>query len=128
MPRLFNLEVFNRVINGDNGTPPKYYSAMEHAAVLGSADMMNVQIIIESTPGATATVTVVYQINNDGSEETWSDSNVGTSVLLPGPTLAPVVQYMTISSLSDLGCYGRFRVTCDSSATSVRIIACGRSN
>lgn len=128
MPRLFNLEVFNRVISGDNGSPPKYYSSAEHASVLGSADMMNVQIIIDSPPQTSVDVTVKYEINNDNSEDTWTPTSISKTVSLGGPTVAPASEFMTISSLADLGCYGRFMITSNQPNTTVRVIACGRSN
>lgn len=129
MPRLFNVQVFDESISGDVN-PPTYYSMPEHHALLGSADTLLAQVIVEGLTNSTVTVSVTYQISNTGNESEWSDSSKSTTVAPAGFTAAalPKIGWIAIDTTADLGAFGRFKVTADkNSITKVRIIVCGHS-
>ena len=124
MARGFNIEVFRKVIN----TGVTYYSDPRYDELLGSADIVVVQAIVDSTPGA-ATVTASYQASNDGAP------NTGIWVSLPN-TAAPAPSSvgdvpkaaMARNTNTDaLGARGRIAVsTSAQNGVAVRVIVCGR--
>ena len=67
MARLFNVEVFSKTING-GGSPPyaRYTSGEQFYALLGSADTIILQVILEATEVAATTVTVEWQTTRAG--------------------------------------------------------------
>ena len=71
MARLFNIEVFNRTIAGASSSAPVYRSGEGHYALLGSADVLCAQILVEASPTFPAVVTVTYELSNNTQEETW---------------------------------------------------------
>lgn len=131
MARLFNVVVFDETISGDSGgSKPIYYSNPSHHALLGSADVLNVQVIVESVSAVTTVVTVVYQISNSAVESEWKDSSKSATVTVAGYTSAdlPGMTFFAVDANIDLSAYGRFKVYADKNgACKVRIIACGRS-
>lgn len=131
MTRAFNLEVFNQTINGDGTTPPTYYTAMDYAATLGSADSLNAHLIVEGLTDSAGIVTVTYQRSNTTNTEDFKSISTSATVT-PGGTdgsKVPKGEFYAITAASDLGAYGRFRITYDkSSMVTVRIVVCGRTN
>ena len=86
MARLFNVVVFDETISGANSSAPVYYSHPSHHALLGSADVLNVQVIVEAIGAATTTVSVVYQISNSAVESEWKDSSKSDTIAVAGFT------------------------------------------
>ncbi len=128
MPRLFNLEVFNETVTGDATTPPVYYSVREHQAVLGSADVLHAQIIVEAIGDAGTVVTVAYQISNTGNEAEWTSSAKSTTVTPVAFTAVPFTGWLLVDAGVDIGAFGRFKVTSNKNAPArVRIVVLGRS-
>ncbi|MBI5517091.1 MAG: hypothetical protein HY909_25150 [Deltaproteobacteria bacterium] len=126
MPRAFNVEVFRGVIN----TGVTYYSDPAHDKLLGSADVLALQAIVEATPGAT-TVTAQYQTSNRASPlvAEWSNPPNFTAAQ-PSPASASDVPKaaLTGSSLLDpMGSEGRVAVSCSAqTGVLVRVLVCGR--
>ncbi len=54
MSRLFNVEVFNQSIGGVSTSAPTYVSGTEFNALLGSAEKLKVQIIVDAIAAARA--------------------------------------------------------------------------
>ena len=130
MARLFNVEVFHRTISGASSSPPVYHSGEAHNALLGSADVLAAQILVEASPTFPAVVTVTYELSNSTQEETWV-INTGITQTVTAATAAdmPAQAYLRVgSSDSALTAYGRFAVTSDVAGVTVRIIVCGRTN
>lgn len=126
MSRLFNVEVFNQSMTGDSTSAPTYVSGTEFNALLGSAESVKVQIIVDSAAVVSATVNVAFEYNNAVQDNIWT---TGTTANVTAATVAdlPKTGYMTLTAPSDLGAYGRFRVSATENVT-VRIIACGWSH
>lgn len=126
MARSFNIEVLRRVIN----TGVTYYSDPQYDELLGDADYVALQAIVDATPGA-ATITAQYQSSNDGAPNTsvWqSSANFPAASPSPASTSDVPKAAMTSSQLgSNLGVRGRVAVsTSAQNGVSVRVIACGR--
>jgi hypothetical protein len=126
MSRLFNVEVFNQNFSGTASSPPTYVSGTEFNALLGSAETMKVQIIVDAIEAVTTTVTVVFEYNNALQDNTWATGNT-TAIAVSSLASLPKSAFMTFSAPADIAAYGRFRVSADKGAT-VRIIACGWSH
>lgn len=130
MSRSFNLEIFNGIINKAISTS-FYYSDPKFNELLGSADVLVLQAIVESAP-AGETVTVQYQTSNDGSPNTALWSNVSGFTASPAPSGTTDVPKSAIArnAASDaMGAFGRVAVSCaTNNGVAVRVIACGRIN
>lgn len=130
MARLFNVEVFHRTIAGASSSAPVYHSGEGHYALLGSADVLTAQILVEASPTYPAVVTVTYELSNNTQEETWI-VNTGLTQTVTAATAAgmPAQAYLRIV-FDDfvLPAYGRFAVSSDVEGVTVRIIVCGRTN
>ena len=125
MARLFNVEVFNKTIAGKTGGPDPYYSGQEFYALLGSAEMMRFQVIIEASAVASTTVTVEFQMTNAMEEDTWMPTASG-SVTTANPTKQELDTFKV--EAPDMCAYGRLKVTSSQPGAAVRIIACGWSH
>jgi hypothetical protein len=124
--RIFNVMVFNKVIN----TGVTYYSDPEFDDLLGSADVVTLQAIVDGTPGAT-TVTAQYQTANEGSAiagEWATDANFPAAQ--PAPTSAtdvPVSALARNAPDAKMSTRGRVAVSCSAQVgVATRVIACGR--
>ncbi|MBI5515049.1 MAG: hypothetical protein HY909_14835 [Deltaproteobacteria bacterium] len=126
MARFFNVVVFNKVIN----TGVTYYSDPQFDDLLGSADVVTLQAIVDGTPGAT-TVTAQYQTANESSAiagEWATDANFPAAQ--PAPTSATDVPKSAMARNNPeakMGDKGRVAVSCSAQVgVPVRVIACGR--
>ena len=126
MARSFNIEIFRKVIN----TGVTYYSDAQFDELLGRADRVVIQAIVDATPGA-ATVTATFQSSNDGAPNT----SVWTSLpntAAPSPASAsdvPKAAMATSTKSNVSGMRGRVAVTTSAqNGVAVRVIACGRTN
>lgn len=124
MARLFNVEVFNKTVSGAaSPNQPKYYSGEEFAALLGSADSMCIQTILDTQGGASSGVilTVTLQINNSNESETWETTAFSHNVSYSATS--PVSQsWVWAGTAANV----RFMVQSLYSNVAVRIIVCGR--
>lgn len=120
MSRLFNVEVFNQTTGKD-----PVYSSSDFNELLGSADTMLVQIIVDAVTQANTVVSVYYQTNNTTQEQLWT-SGAATTVTVTTIDDAPEQGVMTLPSTNGAGAFGRFQVTATKSGATVRIVACGR--
>lgn len=126
MSRLFNVEVFNQTI----GAAAPVYSSQEFYALLGSADVIVAQLVLDGVSATSATeVTVTYQVNNTTQEQLWVDTPWNESVTASNADDPPKQEALVVPQGTDehLGAFGRFKVAADKGGASVRIIACGRS-
>ena len=137
MPRVFNVEVFNKTIGGAASNPPVYRSGEEFYDLLGSADNVIAQLFIDSAATVPTTVTVSYEMSNSTEEETWKLAEID------GSPPQPLTESVTVTALGpapqseSLGfvtmpefvpaAYGRFVVTSDEPEVAVRIVVCGRT-
>ncbi len=127
MARSFNVEVFNKVIN----TGVTYYSDPQYDELLGSADVVTIQAIVDAAPGA-ATITAQFQSSNEGAPNSsvWLNPT-NFPAAQPAPSGASDVPKaaMTRNRLDDnMGMRGRVAVsTSAQNGVAVRVIACGRS-
>lgn len=138
MPRMFNVEVFNKTIGGASSNPPEYRSGEEFYDQLGSADNVIAQVFIDSAATVPTTVTVSYEMSNSVEEETWTVAEVDGSPPTPltetvtVTSMAPAPQSESIGWVTMAAfvpaAYGRFVVTSDEPEVAVRIVACGRAN
>jgi len=130
MARLFNVVLFDETISGGTTTPPIYYSNQNHQALLGSADVLTVQLIVEAIGTATTTVSVVYQISNTANDSEWKDSSKSETMAVAGfsPADLPASKFFAVDANIDLAAFGRFKITSDKNPPcKVKIVACGRS-
>jgi hypothetical protein len=125
MARLFNVEVFNQVIGG--GSPaPVYYSGPQFNALLGSADELTIQYIVDATGGSLpAVVTFEPQCNNTEEEALWEATASTKTVTITAQSDLPGSTIDRYSLSSAFAAYGRFKVTADKHSVSARIIVCG---
>ncbi|MBI5517092.1 MAG: hypothetical protein HY909_25155 [Deltaproteobacteria bacterium] len=125
MAKAFNVEIYNGVIN-KNVT---YYTDPKWNELLGSADVLVFQAIVESTPAA-ETVTVQYQTSNDGGPlaALWSDVSGFTVTVSPSSaTDVPKAAFDRNASSDAMGAQGRGTISCTTNnGVAVRLIACGR--
>jgi hypothetical protein len=134
MARLFNVVVFDDTISGDGGAAPAiYYSRREHQALVGSADSLQVQILVDAIGTNPTSVTVTYEISNTGGdlEREWKTTAKSKTLTASGFTSAklPEMDFLMIDPTSDLGAFGRFKITSSENAPcKVRVIVCGRAN
>jgi len=125
MSRLFNVEVFNQSIGGVSSGAPSYFSGTEFNALLGSAEKLKAQIIVDSMAAANTAVSVTFEYNNAVQDNTWATGSTASVAVVAIADL-PKSGFMTLSAPTDLAAYGRFRVSANLNAT-VRIIVCGWS-
>lgn len=130
MARLFNVEVFNKTISGatEEEDRPKYYTAEEFYALLGSADSLWVQAIVDYQGAATTgnnTVTVALEINNSNEAETWEAPTGVSPVDVPFSETSPAkLTWVWLGTAAHV----RFVVTSKYPNVAVRIIVCGRAS
>lgn len=137
MPRVFNVEVFNKTIGGASSAPPIYHSGEEFYDLLGSADNVLAQLFIDSAATIPTTVTVSYEMSNSTEEETWKVAEVDGSpptpltqtVMVSSMAPAPQSEALGFVTMAEFvpAAYGRFVVTSDEPDVAVRIVACGRT-
>lgn len=129
MGRMFNVEVFNQTISGSgSGSAPTFYTGQEHTAMLGSADSLLAQVTMEGTTDVTGTLTVTYQFCNTGRQEDWQDAVNSATVSAGSATAIPKTTMYLISSGSELGAFGRYKVSFNKGeSVTVRIVVCGRT-
>lgn len=125
MSRLFNVEVFNQSIGGVSSGAPSYFSGTEFNALLGSAEKLKAQIIVDSMAAANTAVSVTFEYNNAVQDNTWATGSTATVAVVAIADL-PKSGFLTLSAPTDLAAFGRFRVSANLNAT-VRIIVCGWS-
>lgn len=126
MARLFNVEVFNKVINKST----TYYSDPQYNDLLGRADSVTLQVVVDSV-SASDTVTGLLQVSNDGApiDAVWTSTSVSVGVTPGSASDVPKSNIGRTSSTDPLGAFGRVKVTTSSTnGVAVRIIACGRSD
>ncbi|MBI5514758.1 MAG: hypothetical protein HY909_13365, partial [Deltaproteobacteria bacterium] len=81
---------------------------------------------LDAVTQATTTVTVTYQTSNTGEEQDWKDSTFSKTLVAVNTSDTPKSSFETISSLADLGAFGRFKVVSDKAIATVRLVVCGR--
>lgn len=127
MARLFNVEVFNKTISGAAQDPPPYRTGEEFYALLGSADTLWVQTIVDSQGAATTgnnTVTVTLEVNNSNEAETWqTPTGVNAESVAFSATSPAQKSWLWLGT----GAHARFLVTSKYPNVAVRIIVCGRT-
>lgn len=124
MARSFNVEIFNGTINSG----VYYYSAPEYNELLGRADDLVLQLIVDAAPSS-ATIDAQYQSSNDGGQHTnlWKDvTSVKPSVSATTGN-CPGVDMKRSTSSDILGAFGRVAISASTgTGFTVRVIACGR--
>jgi hypothetical protein len=125
MARLFNVEVFNQTI----GSGRDYFTADEFYSMLGSADTMLVQILVDSAIDAATVVTIGYESSNVSQPWAWIPGSETASITVTSLGSLPTKELLQLPHPDDgLGAFGRFKVTTTNTGASVRIVVCGRSN
>ncbi len=117
MARVFNLVLFDSTITGDTGTPPVFYTSQEHAALLGSVERLQVQMIIRGATAFTATVDVEYEITNAPEYDLWVGASWVKLVSAAAVTNLPAVAFDNISSIANQAAYGRFKISSSTAST-----------
>lgn len=126
MARLFNVEVFNKVINKSIS----YYSDPQFNELLGRADSITLQVIVDAT-GGSDTITATLQVSNDGApiDALWSTTSVAPAAAPASTTDVPKSAVGRTASTDPLGAFARVKVTCSNfNGTAVRVIACGHTD
>ncbi len=133
MPREGNLEVFNTRINsGDGTTTPVYYASSDYYDLLGSADTLVVQAIIDSTIAA-LDVTAQLEMTQDGGREWKPVAGVNPTPSVSSPTDLPksAMKRGSVTNGSPIPRQGRVKVWVSNGTNhfgvGVRVIACGRT-
>ncbi len=124
MARLFNLVVFDGTISGGGANPTYFYSSQEHAALLGSVEKMQVQIICRGSTTFTNTIDVDYQLTNAPEYETWATGQNG-SLAVTSVTDIPAVTFFQVDTVQSVAAYGRFRVRCSGDMAQVQVVVAG---
>lgn len=125
MARLFNVEIFNSAINSG----ATYFSSPDFNELLGRADFLVLQVIVDSAP-STATITAQYQSSNDnGSNANFWVNNINLAPAVSATTAnCPGVDMKRSTSSDALGAFGRVSVSASAGAGfAVRVIACGHT-
>jgi hypothetical protein len=143
MARLFNVEVFNQVISGAATGAPNYFSKPEFNALLGSADILVVMVMLDMVQSTGTVVDVAFEPANVNEEAAFGG---GPSFKVPssdtaGPTNVPFSVPFSISvfdtqsttsggvtstvSAPKIGAFGRFKVSSSPDTAAVRIIVAG---
>lgn len=126
MARLFNIEIFNKVINKSTN----YYSDVQFNELLGGADSVILQVIVDAVAAAD-TVTVQHQVSNDGSPTSglWTNTSAAPTVSPTSVTDVPKASMARTASTDTMGAFGRVQVSCTTTnGVAVRVIACGRTD
>jgi len=110
MARVFNLVVFDQTISGDSGTPRIFYTSQEHAALLGSVERLQVQVILRGASSFAATAEVTYQITNSPEYETWTDTSKKVTTTATTIAEIPKIVLFQVTSLADQAAFGRFMI------------------
>jgi len=123
MARAFNLTVFDQTISG--GSPaPYFYTSQEHAALLGSVESLQVQIICRAITASTV-ILVEYEITNAPEYDVWYPSGTTKTLSVTSVGSLPAVDFMPIAAANALAAYGRLRVSCDAGVTQVQLVVAG---
>lgn len=125
MSRAFNLKVFDQSISGGGANPTYFFTSQEHAALLGSADKLQVQIICRGSTSFTNNITVDYQITNAPEYDVWSTSGASNTVTINSAADLPGVEFFQVDNLIDTAAYGRFRVQCSGDMAQVQVVVAG---
>ena len=129
MSRLFNVEVFNRTISGGatkDAFGKAYHSGEDSYGLLGSADGVKVQVIVDAVAEGDTQVKVEIETTNAPQEETWvAIGGKGSLTLIDDAKDAPVMDFSKYILPEDVGAYVRFRVSADRGGATVRVIAAG---
>jgi len=126
MARAFNLVVFDQTISGGGAMPPRFYTSQEHAALLGSVEKLQVQMICRGSTTFSNTITVEYQVTNAPEFEAWSTSTSG-SLIVGLATSLPSVGFFQVDAADLIAAYGRFSVRCTGDMAQVQLVVAGYS-
>ena len=133
MARLFNVEEFNKTINGAVASPP-YTSSAEFYSLLGSADSLTVELVVDAVMTDGTTITATYYVANGMEEAMWGVAKKGgdpmtvsLEAFTDGP---PKAKLLFINQGDDFvnGAYGRFVIESTAPGAAVRLVVCGRSH
>ena len=116
--------MFNQTIAADKD----YYTGEEFYSMLGSADNLVVQVILDAATNASTTVTVKYEANNTSQEQMWVITPASDVVAITALTQLPA--QTTFEAPGEVAlpmAYGRFSVRSNQQGSAVRIVVCGRS-
>jgi len=129
MARAFNLTVFDQSISGGGASPPFFYTSQDHAALLGSVERLQVQIISRGMTTFSDTITVEYQITNAPEYDVWftTTSSVGT-LTVTGANNLPGVSFFQIDNPDSVAAYGRFRIKYTGVLAQVQLVVAGYSH
>lgn len=129
MARVFNLLVFDQSISGNSTPPPPvFYTSQEHAALLGSVERLQIQLIVRGVSAITSpfTVDADYEITNAPEYEVWKDAGTKVQVSLSAISDIPAVAFQQVSTIAKQAAYGRFKVTCTGDAlVQVQLVVAG---
>ena len=122
MARAFNTEIFNATATALIDA----YSGANFYELLGRADDLAIQVIVDCVASSPSAVKVYYQMSNDGRENTFKDvANVNIST----PAAGSMDVFYPLSSATN-GAFGRVRVdktSMSQGTATLRVIACGRT-
>ena len=133
MARLFNVEVFNKTINGAVASPP-YTTSADFYSLLGSADSLTVQLVVDAVSVDGTEVTATYYVANGTEEEMWNVAQKGADPMKVAVTsdidLPTKSKLLFINPSDDFvnGAFGRFLILSTAPGAAVRLIVCGRSH
>ena len=118
MARVFNLVLFDSTISGDTlaNNPPVFYTSQEHAALLGSVERLQIQMIVRAATVFPSQVDVVYQMTNAPEYDVWVDSSAKSVTTGGSVSTLPAVAFDNISSIANQAAYGRFKIFCSTAS------------
>ncbi len=129
MARAFNLVVFDGTISGNNAAPPEFYSSQEHAALLGSVERLQFQLIVRAVSDFTnpADIQTTYEITNAPEYDAWAESTVKPIDSVTAIGDLPAVFLHQVSNFQDQAAYGRFKLKCttDNIVVHVQLVVAG---
>ena len=106
MSRLFNVEVFNQTM----GQGQTYFSGEEFYAMLGSADSMSAQVLVDAVAAYPTDVVVTFQTTNTLQQWTWSSTAATTTVTVSTAANTPAQDTIDVPFTGTvIGAYGRFQ-------------------
>ncbi len=127
MARSFNVEVFNKTIGGDATNAPQYRTGQEFYAMLGAADALRVQVIVEAVNAINTTVTVSAETTSAQEEETWKDTGVSALTVMVTSPAKTNQDVLRLVAGQHYGAFVRFVVSSNVPTATVRLIATGWS-
>ncbi len=125
MARTFNLTVFDQTISGGGANPTYFYTSQEHAALFGSADKLQVQIICRGSTSFANTITVDYQMTNAPEYDVWVTSGAGNTLTVNTVADIPGAKFFQVESQANIAAYGRFRIQCSGDMAQVQLVVAG---